>query len=484
MSGERPRVRFAPSPTGDLHVGNARTALFNWLFARHCGGLFVLRLEDTDRERSSEAFAAALLADLRWLGLAWDEGPEVGGPFGPYRQMERLEHYRTHLERLRAAGHVYPCYCTEAELAAEREGQLARGLAPRYGGRCRRLTEEERRRREGEGRKPAMRFRVPDREVAFTDLIRGPKHFPAGAVGDFIIVRAAGIPAYNFAVVVDDHAMAVTHVIRGEDHLSNTARQLLLYEALGFAPPRFAHHALILGRDREKLSKRHGAVSVRQFRAQGILPEALLNYLALLGSSFAGAREVLTAAEMVAEFSIGRAGRSGAVFDEGKLRWINTAHLRRLDTEELCRRLLAFDDRAGCGSEARDPAWLRRCIDTARDNAATLADLAAYVRMFSPGGEEPSPEAREVLRGPEAREVLLAFDAGLATGAGCKEAVRDAARRTGLVGRRLFFPLRAALTGALHGPELDAVFALLGEAAVRERVERALRLAEAGAPPE
>jgi len=468
-------VRFAPSPTGELHVGNARTALFNWLFARSSGGVFVLRLEDTDQERSTEGYAATLLADLQWLGLGWDEGPDVGGPFGPYRQMERLEHYRVHLERLRAADLIYPCYCTEAELTAERERQLARGEAPRYGGRCRTLTAAERHRFAREGRKPAVRFRAPARAITFKDLIRGPVHFPAGLVGDFIIVRSTGIPAYNFAVVVDDHEMAITHVIRGEDHLSNTAMQLLLYEALDFKPPSFAHHALILGRDRAKLSKRHGAVSVRQFRAQGILPEALLNYLALLGSSFAGGRELMTAAEMIAGFSIERAGRSGAVFDEEKLRWLNAGHLRRLSTAELLARLLPYACEVGLDLGSTDAAWLTRCIATVRDNTTSLADLARYVQMFAADGGEPSPAARQILDTPVARQVLQSFAAALASGASFGEALKATVARTGLQGRRLFLPLRAALTGAVQGPELDRVFALLGTAAVRERLERALQ---------
>ncbi|HRR42783.1 MAG TPA: glutamate--tRNA ligase, partial [Syntrophales bacterium] len=319
---KRVRVRFAPSPTGDLHVGNARTALLNWLFARHHGGDFILRVEDTDRVRTSDVYERNILEDLMWLGIDWDEGPEKDGPFGPYRQSGRLEIYRGYLERLVAEGRAYRCYCTEEELEKERAGLLSRGKAPRYGGRCRNLTVEQGKKFDDEGRAYAYRFRVEEGLIEFTDLIRGPMKFNAEDIGDFIVLRSNAVPAYNFAVVIDDYLMKVSHVIRGEDHLSNTAAQLMLYAAFGFTPPVFAHHALILGKDRAKLSKRHGSVTVREFRRQGILPEAMVNYLALMGSSYGEGREVMTLAEIVNEFSLDRIGKGGAVFDEEKLDWL------------------------------------------------------------------------------------------------------------------------------------------------------------------
>jgi glutamyl-tRNA synthetase len=290
MNSTKPRVRFAPSPTGELHIGNARTAFFNWLYARHHGGKLVLRIEDTDRQRSTRAFEARVIDDLKWLSLDWDEGPDGKGEVGPYRQSERLELYESFLKSLQKDGRVYPCYCTEDELEVERTSLLSRKMAPRYMGKCRNLTEADRRRLEAQGRRPTWRFRVSQGAVLFQDLIRGTMKFEGEAVGDFIIVRSNGTPAYNFAVVIDDHFMEISTVIRGEDHLSNTAIQLMLYGALGFEPPEFAHHSLILGKDRTKLSKRHGSVSVREFREKGILPEALLNYLALLGSSIGEGR--------------------------------------------------------------------------------------------------------------------------------------------------------------------------------------------------
>ncbi len=279
MNSTEPRVRFAPSPTGELHVGNARTALFNWLYARHYGGKLILRIEDTDRERTRRAYENNLLEDLKWLTLDWDEGPDRAGAVGPYRQSERLELYDAFLKRLIQEGKVYPCYCTEEELELERTALLSRKMAPRYLGKCRNLTQAQRRKLEAQGRKPTYRFRVESGTIAFHDGIRGAMKFEGEAIGDFIIVRSTGIPAYNFAVVIDDHFMEISSVIRGEDHLSNTAIQLMLYRAFDFDPPEFAHHSLILGKDRTKLSKRHGSVSVREFREQGILPEALLNYL-------------------------------------------------------------------------------------------------------------------------------------------------------------------------------------------------------------
>jgi len=473
-----PRVRFAPSPTGDLHVGNARTALFNWLFARHTGGRFVLRVEDTDRDRDSDVCERNILADLKWLGLAWDEGPDRGGPFGPYRQSERLDIYGKHLDRLRRKGLVYPCYCTEEELDAERATLIARKMMPRYLGKCRDLDAGGRARLESEGRKPAFRFRVMQGFMEFRDLIRGPMRFDCEDIGDFIIVRSTGVPAYNFAVVVDDHLMGITHVIRGEDHLSNTAIQLMLYGAFEYDPPAFAHHALILGRDHKKLSKRHGAVAVREFRAQGFLPEALINYLSLLGGSFAGAREVLSADEIIGAFSMDRVGKSGAVFDEGKLRWLNSIYIRNARPEDLLARSFPFLREAGLDCESVDPAWLRSVLEALRPNLATLADIGDYLDIFVEEKFRVLPEAATILGATESKKVLTALADALG-GTGEKDeadfqTVMAAVKRvTGLSGKRLFMPVRAALTGRLSGPELDRVFAVLGREVMLRRLQRA-----------
>ena len=278
------RVRFAPSPTGHLHVGSVRTALFNWLLARGSDGTFVLRIEDTDVERSTRESEAAILRDLRWLGLDWDEGPDVGGSRGPYRQSERLHLYQSYAQELLGAGSAYYCFCSTAELEAERQAAVAAGRPVRYSGTCRQIPSEHAQARIAGGDRPAIRFRVPDiSEVVFTDLVRGDVRFGADVIGDPVIIRGDGTPAYNFAVVVDDALMEVTHVVRGEDHISNTPRQILLYEALGFSPPAFAHLSLVMGPDHSPLSKLHGATSVAEFRAKGYLPEALVNYLALIG---------------------------------------------------------------------------------------------------------------------------------------------------------------------------------------------------------
>jgi nondiscriminating glutamyl-tRNA synthetase len=491
MSGTRIRVRFAPSPTGELHVGNARTALFNWIFARHSGGSFVLRIEDTDRLRTTPVFEANLLDDLRWLGIDWDEGPGVGGPKGPYHQTERLDLYRGSLDRLIAAEKVYPCYCSESELEAQRAELLARGQMPRYSGKCRDLTTGQRARLAAEGRHPVWRFRVEAGPIVFDDLVRGPMVFQGEGIGDFILVRSNGMPAYNFAVVCDDHAMEISHVIRGEDHLSNTAAQLLLYRALSLRPPKFAHHALVLGEDHAKLSKRHGSVSVGEFRRRGILPEVLLNALALLGSSVEGGREVLTAAEIIAGFSLKRIGKSGAVFDEEKLLWLNGMHIRRLSVTELTERLLPFVRLAGHNDQAGERSRIEAIVAVVQDNLETLRDIGGWLDLFDDERYELTPEALAVLRGGEAKAVLTALRKFLlnlisgqvdAVGQGAaqeyslqfRSVILSISSQTGLRGKKLYEPLRAAVTGRLHGPELDRIFEPLGPVSLLKRVEKAL----------
>jgi len=473
---ERPRVRFAPSPTGYLHVGNARTALFNWLFARRYGGRFVLRIEDTDRERTSAAFEEEILQSLRWLSLDWDEGPGEGGPSGPYRQSERMAIYGPFLDRLVREGRAYPCYCTDDELEAERTALVQRKQMPRYLGRCRGLSASERLDREKQGRKAAWRFRVDEGIIEFNDLIRGPVRFDGRAMGDFIIVRSNGIPAYNFAAVVDDHLMNISHVIRGEDHLSNTALQVMIYGSFRWAPPRFAHHSLILGEDRSKLGKRHGSVSVRQFRDRGYLPEALVNYLALLGSSFEGGQEICSREEMISRFSLERSGKSGAVFDEEKLNWVNGVYLRDADPARLYEAALPFLEKAGVEPATLGRERLMEILDTLRFNLRTLSDVETFLPVFLSYPVFPDEEAREVLTREESRDVLRAFrDATAHEGKiTYGEWIGIVSRKTGKRGKSLFRPLRAALTGSLSGPELERVYGLLSRDTVLLRLERAL----------
>ncbi|WP_027717382.1 glutamate--tRNA ligase [Desulfovirgula thermocuniculi] len=483
MSGVR--VRFAPSPTGPLHIGGARSALFNWLFARKNGGTFILRIEDTDLERSSRESEENILRALRWLGLDWDEGVDVGGPHGPYRQTERLEIYRRYAAQLEQAGLAYPCYCTEEELAREREEFLSRGEMPRYGGRCRRLSPEERRRLEEEGRRPALRFAVtPGETILVRDLVRGPVPFDSTGIGDFIIMKSDGIPTYNFAVVVDDYLMGVTHVIRAEEHLSNTPRQVLLYRALGWPVPEFAHISLILGEDRAKMSKRHGATSIDQYREMGYLPEAVVNFLALLGWSPGGEQEIFTVEELVREFSLERVSKSPAVFDLNKLNWLNAHYIRHSPLERVTELALPFLQRAGLVAGEVTPEqfrWLVRLMGVVREYLTTLAEAVEHARVFFAAEVEPEDEeAREVLAWEEAGRVLAvlaekvkgaeSLDDEAAVAAVLKKLPKEA----GLAPRRAYLPVRVALTGRTQGPELHLVISLLGKEKVISRLQRAL----------
>src|SRR5216110_723844 len=342
------RVRFAPSPTGALHVGNVRTAIFNWLLARGSGGTFVLRIEDTDVERSTRESEASMLHDLRWLGLDWDEGPDIGGAHGPYRDSERLHLYQSYASELLNAGAAYYCFCSTAQLDADRQAAVAEGRPALYPGTCRKLTAEQAQARIAGGERPAIRFRVPEgRDVVFTDAVRGEVRFSGDVIGDPVIVRADGHPAYNFAVVVDDALMEVTHVIRGEDHISNTPRQILLYEAMGFTAPAFAHLSMVMGPDHAPLSKRHGATSVDEFRAKGYLPEALVNYLALIGWSPGGNDELLPIDELARRFSLENVGHSAGVFDEEKLAWANRHYLKVADPPRIAELSIPFFNEGG-----------------------------------------------------------------------------------------------------------------------------------------
>ena len=463
------RLRFAPSPTGFLHVGNARTALFNWLLARRHGGTFILRIEDTDAQRSTSASEAGILRDLRWLGLDWDEGPDAPGAYGPYRQSERLDLYREQAFRLLAGARAYYCFCTQDQLESERRAALAAGQSPRYSGRCRGLDPGEARRRVDAGEAAAMRFRVPEgRDVSFPDLVRGPVTFSTEVIGDPVILRADGVPAYNFAVVVDDALMEVTDVVRGEDHISNTPRQVLLYEALGFTAPRYAHLSMVLGPDQGPLSKRHGATSVQEFREKGYLPEALVNYLALLGWSPGGDDEVLPLAEMARRFDIENVGRSPGVFDEEKLAWMNRLYLKAADASRLVGLALPYLERAGfvrpddLSGPAREYLASVIAIATASiDRLEQVPDRLRLLFVYEPQPMLARADMREEIQSESLRQVVdaLADDLAAAPRLVDRQTFRDAAgrvrTRTGQKGKALFHPIRLALTGAAEGPELD-----------------------------
>jgi glutamyl-tRNA synthetase len=467
------RVRFAPSPTGQLHVGNARTALFNWLLAHGKDGTFVLRIEDTDAERSTRESEQSILEDLRWLGLDWDEGPDVGGPHGPYRQSERLHLYTSYANELLASGHAYYCFCSADTLEADRQADLAAGRAPKYHGTCRGVSAEQAQRRIEAGERPVVRFRVPEaQEIRFQDLVRGEVVFSTDVIGDFVIVRSDGRPQYNFAVVVDDALMEVTHVIRGEDHISNTPRQILIYQSLGFSPAEFAHLSLVLGPDHTPLSKRHGATSVSEFRARGYLPEALVNYLALIGwsprtegGSGENDAELLPVDEMAQRFAIEDVGHSAGVFDMEKLAWMNRHYMKAAAPARLSAESLRFFTSRGYVTRRTDEAMeyvsliLPMAVGSV-DRLEEIPDRLRFLFEFTPAVALSTPEVAEVMNTPGAREVVFALAEELADLPRLdREAFRAAAARvkarTGHKGRALFHPIRVALTGEAGGPELD-----------------------------
>jgi nondiscriminating glutamyl-tRNA synthetase len=482
-----PRVRFAPSPTGMLHVGNARTALYNWLFARHNGGDFVLRIEDTDVERSEVRYETQLIEDLRWLGLDWSEGPQIGGPYAPYRQSERLDVYRQHTEQLLREGKAYRCFCTAEELEQERQLALSEHRTQVYSGKCKTLTVTEAQTRAAAGESFAVRLAVPDKPLRFHDIVRGDVEFASEAVGDFILVRSSGIPVYNYVVTIDDALMRITHVIRGDDHISNTPRQVAIYQAFGWSLPQFAHLSTILGSDRERLSKRHGATSVASFREMGILPQALANYLALLGwGAEGGTRETFTLEELVAEFKLERVTPSPAVFDWDKLHWLNRHAIKHSPLPDL--RGLAWPYFATLNwlpPSPTDPVvlWFDRVLELflpAVDELQQLPEKAAALWRRAPVTEEDaaimaSEAGERVVRSFRAK---VRAEAGALTPQRFKEVMNEVKAETGAKGKDLFHPVRILLTGAHSGPEFDKLIPLLEEGSQLDLPARVLSVRE------
>jgi nondiscriminating glutamyl-tRNA synthetase len=463
------RVRFAPSPTGQLHVGNARTALFNWLLARGQNGTFILRIEDTDLERSTRESEQAILDDLRWMGLQWDEGVEVGGPYPPYRQTERMQSYVDHTNRLLAEGKGYYCFCSPETLEAHRKAQLAAGLPPKYAGTCRRIPAEEAARRKAAGEAPVVRLKVPEgRSVVFNDVVRGEVTFHTDVIGDPVLVRSDGIPAYNFAVVIDDALMKVTHVIRGEDHISNTPRQILLYEAYGYTPPVFAHLSLVMGPDHAPLSKRHGATSVKEFRDKGYLPEALVNYLALIGWSPGQNEELLPADELARRFRLENVAHSAGVFDEDKLAWANRHYLKLCAPNRLITLAEPYLRESGMivgALSIEGRAWLEWVLPSLAASIDRLQQLPVRLEaVFA----QPRAPLEEENRNPS---LIKAMADELETGTRLvdRETFRAFANRvkdrTGLKAKNLFHPIRVVLTGSHEGPELDLIIPAIERAA-------------------
>jgi nondiscriminating glutamyl-tRNA synthetase len=503
MTDPSPRVRFAPSPTGMLHVGNARTALYNWLFARHTGGDFLLRIEDTDVERSETRYEAQLIEDLRWLGLNWTEGPEIDGPYAPYRQSERLDIYEQHTKQLLEQGKAYRCFCTAEELEQERQVALREHRTQVYSGKCRVLTPAEAMTRAAAGEPFAVRLAVPDVPLRFHDIVRGEVEFASEAVGDFILVRSSAIPVYNYVVTIDDALMHITHVIRGDDHISNTPRQVAIYQAFGWTLPQFAHLSTILGSDRERLSKRHGATSVASFREMGILPQALANYLALLGwGAEGGTREIFTRDELVKEFKLERVTPSPAVFDWDKLHWLNRQAIKHSPLPEL--RALAWPYFSAVAwlppqSSANDSVvqWFDRVLELflpAVDQLQQLPEKAAALWRVTQVAEEDAA----MLTSEAGERVVRAFtekvraEAGTITPQRFKELMNEVKAETGVKGKELFHPVRIILTGAHSGPEFDKLIPLFEDGSrldlpahvpsVRERVEAfAARSSQPGA---
>lgn len=486
------RVRFAPSPTGYLHIGGARTALFNYLFSKHNGGKFVLRIEDTDTERTIKDSAEKLMEAFRFLGLQWDEGPIVGGPKGPYYQSQRQGLYRKYADQLVRAGYAYKCYCTPEELAAGRERAQAEHRAPRYSGRCRNLTPEQVAAFEAEGRKPAVRFRVPDAGATVVhDLIHGDVTFRNEEIADFVIMKSDGLPTYNYACVIDDWQMALTQVIRADEHLSNTPKQMWIYQALDIPMPQFAHVPMILAPDRSKLSKRHGAQTVEEFRDKGYLPEAILNYIVLLGWTPADStKEIMTLDEMIAGFDLSRVSSTPAIYDTKKLTWMNARYMRMLDAGALMERYIPFAAKAGLGTEDELRAkgsWLRRVILALQERSQTIEEMVESSRFFFglPGSGTASgpPYDEAAVKKLFARPGMASLlrkgadvmsqvsDWNLETE---EKAYRDLIEREGLKGGDLIHPTRLALTGKTVGPGLFEIVDILGK---EETVSRLLRAA-------
>ncbi|WP_100334348.1 glutamate--tRNA ligase [Bacillus alkalisoli] len=477
------RVRYAPSPTGHLHIGNARTALFNYLYARNQNGKFIIRIEDTDKKRNIEGGEESQLKFLKWLGMDWDESVDVGGEFGPYRQSERNDIYKKYYEELLEKGLAYKCYCTEEELEAEREEQAAKGENPRYSGKHRDLTEEQRATYEAEGKLPSIRFRVPTgKDIKFVDMVKGEVSFETEGIGDYVIVKKDGTPTYNFAVAVDDHLMQITHVLRGDDHISNTPKQIMIYEALGWDVPQFGHMTLIVNESRKKLSKRDESIIqfIEQYEELGYLPEALFNFIGLLGWSPGGEEELFSKEEFINIFDPSRLSKSPAVFDTQKLTWMNNQYIKKLDVDTLVTLALPHLMKAGLLPENMTDAkkdWTRDLIALHQEKMSYGAEIVSLTELFFKTHIEYEEEAKEVLAQEQVPEVVKAFHEELSaledfSADNIKAAIKAVQKATGQKGKNLFMPIRVATTGQTHGPDLPQAISLLGKETVLARLEK------------
>lgn len=476
------RVRYAPSPTGYLHIGNARTALFNYLYARNQDGKFIIRIEDTDQKRNIEGGEESQLTYLKWLGIDWDEGPDVGGDFGPYRQSERNDIYKKYYEELLEKGLAYKCYCSEEEIVKEREEQAARGETPQYSGKCRNLSKEEQEAFEKEGRQPSIRFRVPAGKVyQFNDMVKGDISFESEGMGDYVIIKKDGIPTYNFAVAIDDHLMEISHVLRGEDHISNTPKQMMIYEAFGWEIPTYGHMTLIVSENRKKLSKRDKSIItfIEQYKDLGYLPEALFNYITLLGWSPGGEEEIHSKDEFIKIFDPSRLSKSPAVFDTNKLTWMNNQYIKRLNLDQLVEISLPHLVKAGlldASMNAEQQQWARDLIGLHQEKVNFGAEIVELTELFFKNEIDYDEEAKEVLAGETVPQVLQAFVDeidGLKDFSAdeIKAAIKTVQKTTGQKGKNLFMPIRVATTGQIHGPDLPEAIHLLGKEKIKSRIK-------------
>ncbi|MER3127254.1 glutamate--tRNA ligase [Bacillus pumilus] len=481
--GNEVRVRYAPSPTGHLHIGNARTALFNYLFARSQGGKFIIRIEDTDQKRNVEGGEESQLRHLQWLGIDWDESIDKDGGYGPYRQSERNDIYKKYYDELLEKDLAYKCYCTAEELEEEREAQIARSEMPRYSGKCSHLSKEEEDKLIAEGREPSIRFRVPKGEIIkFDDMVKGDISFETDGIGDFVIVKKDGTPTYNFAVAVDDHLMKMTHILRGEDHISNTPKQIMIFNAFGWDVPLFGHMTLIVNENRKKLSKRDESIIqfIEQYKNLGYLPEALFNFIALLGWSPVGEEELFTKEQFIDIFDVNRLSKSPALFDMHKLKWVNNQYVKALDLDQVVALTLPHLQKAGKVSEQlsdEENTWVRKLISLYHEQLSYGAEIVELTELFFKEQIEYNQEAKEVLAQEQVPEVMSSFAGQLErlesfTPDEIKAAIKAVQKETGHKGKKLFMPIRVAVTGQTHGPELPQSIELLGKETVLNRIKQ------------
>jgi len=475
------RVRYAPSPTGHLHIGNARTALFNYLFARNKGGKFIIRIEDTDKKRNIEGGEESQLKYLKWLGMDWDESVDIGGEYGPYRQSERTDIYKKYYTELLERGLAYKCYCTEEEIEAEREEQLQKNETPKYSGKCRHLTKAEQDRLEAEGREPSIRIKVPENVVyEFEDMVKGSVSFDSETIGDYVIIKRDGTPTYNFAVAIDDHLMKISHVLRGDDHITNTPKQLMVYDAFDWDRPIFGHMTLIVNESRKKLSKRDESIIqfIEQYEELGYLPEALFNFITLLGWSPEGEEELFSKEEFIQVFDAARLSKSPALFDQQKLAWMNNQYIKKAELSKVVELAMPHLVKADLIKEQpteEEKVWVENLIDLYQDQMSYGAEIVELSTLFFSDEISYEEEAKEVLAGEQVpaviqsfREELLTMDAWNADN--IKAAIKKVQKATGQKGKNLFMPIRVAATGQTHGPDLPKAISLLGKDKIEKRL--------------